>query len=102
MKKGIILAISLSVILAANAFAEKDAHYLEIKKYKDAQREAKKNAPASSSATHEKTFWEKEGERSGLGGSGNRMGSFVKNLNPVPFFKSQKEAYDARKAATTK
>lgn len=98
MKKGIILAAALLVIFGANAFAEKDAHYLEIQKYKQEQREAKKNAPASS-ATQEKGFWQKEGERSGLGNPGNNIGSFVKNLNPVPFFKSQQEQYQARKAA---
>ena len=44
MKKGIILALSLLLIVAANAFAEHDASYEAMKKYKAEQREAKKNA----------------------------------------------------------
>ena len=102
MKKGIVLALSLLLIVAANAFAEHDANYEAMKKYKAEQREAKKNAASNPAASHEKTFWEKEGDRSGLGDSGNRMGGFLKNLNPVPFFKSQQEAYNARKAGGVK
>ena len=78
----------------------KQAHFKEMKEIKDkqrAEREAEKKNP-SPSQNKGPGFWEKEAERSGLGGSGSRMGTFVKNLNPVPFFKEQKEKYNARKA----
>ena len=102
MKKMMTVVFALVLMaFAGNAFAEKDEHYMEIKKYKDAQRAAKKSAPAAS-ASHEKTFWEKEGERSGLGESGGRMGNFLRNMNPVPFFKNQREAYEARKSGGVK
>ena len=101
MKKKTAVFILLFTAFAANAFADHDARYDELKKYKEEQREARKNAPAST-APHEKTFWEKEGDRSGLGNSGNGVGNFVKNLNPVPFFKSQQDAYNARKTGGVK
>ncbi|OIO36112.1 MAG: hypothetical protein AUJ72_06135 [Candidatus Omnitrophica bacterium CG1_02_46_14] len=77
----------------------KEAHFKEVKAVKEKQRAAREATKASSSANEKKApgFWEKEGERSGLGGSGSRMGQFIKNLNPVPFFKEQREKYDARK-----
>jgi hypothetical protein len=46
-------------------------------------------------------FWKKEGERSGLGNSGGRMGNWFKNMNPVPFFKDQEERYNSRKTQST-
>jgi hypothetical protein len=110
MKKMTAVLMMVLTAFAANALAaekvgmdaEREAHRLEMKKIKQAQRETKKNAPAVPAGPHEKTFWEKEGERSGLGDSRSRMGSFMKNLNPMPFFKSQQEAHDARKASGNK
>jgi hypothetical protein len=105
MKKVTVLFLC-SILFSGSALAltpqeEKQARYLEVKKIKDAQRarrELEKNNPEIA-AKKEKTFWQKEGERSGLAGNGSRMNSFFKNLNPVPFFKSQQEKYNARKAA---
>lgn len=95
-----------SILVCGNALAlspqeEKQARYNEVKKIKEAQRarrELEKNNPEIA-ASKEKTFWQKEGERSGLGGNGSRMNTFFRNLNPAPFFKSQQEKYNARKAA---
>lgn len=109
MKKA--TALFLIIIMSGVAYPtfamtpeeERQAHFQEMKKIKDKQRvdhEAeKKNEVSQPAGPHEKSFWEKEGERSGLGGSGSRMGNFLKNLNPVPFFKDQDERYKARKAA---
>ncbi len=81
----------------------REAHFKEMKEIKDKQRQEraieKKNPSPKSNVPG---FWEKEGERSGLGGTSSRMGNFFKNLNPVPFFKEQQERYDARKAGTIK
>ena len=82
----------------------KEAHFKEMKELKEKQRVAREAEKKNPVASQNKApgFWDKEGERSGLGGSGNRMGTFVKNLNPVPFFKEQKERYDARKIGAVK
>ena len=105
MKK-IGMAVLVVALLAggtsAYAVDRSDPRYQEIKELKDkqrAEREAnKKNPPAE----NKNSFWHKEGERSGLGGSGNKVGSFIKNLNPAPFFKKQQEKYNDRKLAATK
>ena len=99
-----ILMVGASLPARAMTPAEQQkAHFQEMKAIKDKQRvdrdAEKKNEAANSNAKKEKGFWEKEGERSGLGG-GNRAGHFLSNLNPVPFFKDQDERYKARKAAT--
>ena len=79
----------------------KQAHFKDVKEIKEKQRQERKsvknNPPTAKS--NAPGFWEKEGERSGLGGSSSRMGTFLKNLNPVPFFKEQQERYEARKTA---
>lgn len=66
--------------------------------------EYKKWGPRKTESTSEKKpgFWAREAERSGLGGSGSRMGSFFKNLNPGPFLQEQKRRYEERKAAAIK
>ncbi len=108
MKKKISWVLFL-LMLTTNGFAvtvtgpdaARDAHRKEMKAIKDAQRqarEAKKSAPQNP-ADKKPGFWEREGERSGLGSSGNRIGTFFKNLNPVPFFKDQQDKYNERKAA---
>lgn len=106
MKKSVILALVLS-FLSFNVFAaepvgsdaEREAHRQEMKAIKDAQRAARQNKPQ---AVKDKNvapgFWEKEGERSGLGRMGH-VGNVLQNLNPMPFFKTQDEQYKARKAA---
>lgn len=43
------------------------------------------------------SFWKREGERSGLGNSGERVGSFFKRLNPMPFLVDQEKKYNERK-----
>lgn len=110
MKKLIALFLVMGFVgMCRPAFAmtpeeEKKAHFDAMKAVKEKQRAEreteKKNDSSKPSGPHEKSFWEKEGERSGLGGSGNRMGNIFKNLNPVPFFKDQEERYKARKAGT--
>ncbi len=110
MKKqiaGILLCMSFSlwgVTYAMTPEEAKAAHFKEMKQIKEKQREAREAVKAAP-VPHEKKapgFWEKEGERSGLGDTGSRFSQFAKNLNPVPFFKEQREKYDARKTATTK
>lgn len=111
MKKVITLSLLLMVV-CASAFARavegpdavRHAHREEMKKIKAAQRETKAAKASRGDAEAKKApgFWEREGERSGLGSSGNRAGAFFKNLNPVPFFKEQQERYNARKTASGK
>lgn len=101
MKRVAVLVLSLFVLSAQGFAAEgpdaaRHAHREKMKVIKQAQREARKNAPKQPQG-NANGFWSKEGERSGL----NRMkpsGEFLKNLNPMPFFKSQDEQYKARKA----
>ncbi len=79
-----------------------DPHYQEMKKLKTqqrAEREANKKNPAPADKS---SFWYKEGQRSGLGDSGNKTGNFLQKLNPVPFFKEQQDKYNARKVAAVK
>ena len=94
----------LGVSYALTPEEAKEAHFKEVKEIKEKQRQERSAIKAGSSSAEKKApgFWEKEGERSGLGGSGSRVGKFVKNLNPVPFFKEQRERYNARKATETK
>lgn len=47
-------------------------------------------------------FFSREGERSGLKESTANWGNFWTNVNPVNFFKNQKDAYEARKAGAAK
>ena len=75
-----------------------DPHYQEIKKLKAEQRTAREANKKNPSPVNQNSFWHKEGERSGLSGTGSSAGNFLKNLNPVPFFKNQQEKYNARKA----
>ena len=102
MKKSAILVLSL-LVLSTQVFAAEGpdaaraAHRQEMKVIKQGQREARKNAPKAPRG-ESNSFWSKEGERSGL----NRMkpsGEFLKNLNPMPFFKTQDEQYKELKAA---
>ena len=102
MKRSIVLALSLS-LACANAFAAvgadlaREAHRKEMKVIKDAQRAQRNNAPKAAQKAAP-GFWDREAERSGFSRMG-QPGDFLKNLNPMPFFKSQDEQYRARKAA---
>ena len=105
MKK-VIALLSLSVFVCASALAaegpeaERQQHREEMKKIKQEMRQKRQANPASAKVpTKMDRFWQKEGERSGLGNTGGRMGHWFKNLNPMPFFKNQDEQYKARKAA---
>ena len=111
MKRFVIFILTFGILASAvPVFAEspeeaKKRQYQEIKAIKDKQRlerEARKSGKTASGVPAEESkaakFWKKEGERSGLGNPGERMGNVFKNLNPVPFFKDQKERYNARKA----
>ena len=106
MKK--IMASSLLVLLMAlhGAFAmtpeeAKKAHFQEMKKIKDAQREAR-GVEKKNTAPKQPGFWDREAKRSGLSETGAGMGQWAHNLNPVPFFKDQQEKYNARKTAAVK
>ena len=109
MKKSVIFVLFFMFAASLSAFAadtnapelDRQARRAEVKKIKDQQRQSRKNGPSSTEKKWS-DFWAKEGERSGLGNSGNRVGNFFGNLNPVPFFKSQEEQYKARKAAAKK
>ena len=107
MKKTFALILSLIVVSGTFAHAEtpeeaRKGHYLEMKKIKDSMRENKKSEISNPSApSHASEFWKKEGERSGLGNTGNRMGTFFKNLNPAPFFKDQQDRYNSRKTGVS-
>ncbi len=107
MKKIVVWTLFLGLV-CANAFAvspeeAEKAHYQEMRKIKEQQRvshEAEKAGTPANATKKAPGFWEKEGERSGLGGNGSRFSNFFSNLNPVPFFKKQEEDYKARKAAS--
>lgn len=106
MKKTIVFIIC-SIFVASlfpSVYAEemtpeaaKKAHFAEMKKIKDAQRQARLNAPKPQGPKGP-TFWDKEGERSGFKQLGENIAGVGKNFNPVPFFKSQEEQYEARRA----
>ena len=100
-----LMIMILGVVLPVSAMSPQEqekARRQEMKIIKDKQRaekEARKLAKVEGKeGPHEKSFWEKEGERSGFGNPGNGIGQFVKNLNPAPFFKDQEDKYKARKA----
>ena len=63
----------------AARYAHRDA-MKEIKKKQRETRQADKVAAQTNAGPHQETFWDREGKRSGLGDSGNRMGTFLKNL----------------------
>ena len=103
MKKAAVWVLSI-MFMSSGAFAaekvgqdaEREAHRLQMKAIKQAQREAKgKEAPAPQGKAY--GFWQREGERSGLGESTSSMGNFFKDINPVNFLKTQEDAYNARK-----
>ncbi len=105
MKK-IGMAVLAVALLAGGTSAyagnANDPHYQEIKALKEKQRAEREANRKNPPPVDKNSFWHKEGERSGLGDTGNRAGSFLKNLNPAPFFKKQQEKYNERKAAAVK
>ena len=110
MKKFMAAVLFLSFLAfhgVASAMSPDEAQktrYQEMKAIKDKQRlerEAEKKNPSAKS-NGQPGFWAKEGERSGLGGSSSRAGTFFKNLNPVPFFKEQQDRYNTRKVGGIK
>lgn len=106
MKKAIFTLLALTLV-ATGAYADPktdaEKKYQEMKAIKDAQRAErlkKKEGVATGAVKKEPTFWDREAERSGLGRmNAGGVGTWVQNLNPMPFFKSQDEQYKARKAA---
>ncbi len=76
--------------------AQEKAHWAEIKKIKDAKRQARLAAGKAGAKKKNDDFWDKEAKRSGFAETGESLGNFMRNLNPVPFFKSQQESYEAR------
>jgi hypothetical protein len=103
MKKVAFLMLAVMLAGATASYAAETASYDEMKAIKAKQRadrEARKGSPAE--PTKMQKFWKNEGERSGLGESSSRMGSFMRNLDPRPFFRRQKEQYDARNTGGVK
>ena len=104
MKKVIALFLSM-MFVGASAYAgmtpdqARQAHRKEMKAVKDAQREARKNKPAVAPGDKKPSLWEKEGVRSGLSETGASINTFIKGLNPVPFFREQDRRYKERKTA---
>ncbi|MBI2095048.1 MAG: hypothetical protein HYT89_02650 [Candidatus Omnitrophica bacterium] len=102
MKKAIGMLIFAVFLLqgAGIAFAAERGtpEYERLKEYKRVQREKRMNERKDSGANGS-AFWSQELERSGLKEVGPKVGRFLKNLNPAPFLKEQKERYDERKAA---
>lgn len=103
----IILILTCGPVLAESPKvgpdAERAAHRAEMTHIKKQMREREssgQNTPAPKKTAP--TFWEKEGERSGLAQTGTGAGQFVRNLNPVPFFKEQQKRYNERKAQKTR
>ena len=82
MKKAI--ALFLFIALASPAFAAQRGtkEYEELKAYKKAQKEKKEQAKANT-ASHEKGFWQKEAERSGLAGTGAMIANSTTCLMPL-------------------
>ena len=79
---------------------EKKARYEEVKKIKEKQRterQAEKTNPQAA-ASKGRSFWQKEGERSGVGQTGAGAANALSRLNPLPFLRDQKDKYNARKA----
>ena len=108
MRKIITLALFAALVWSAGAWARtvtgpdaaRHVHREEMKAVKAAQRQEKAEGTSSPRTDKAPGFWEKEGERSGLGNSGSRVGSLVRSLNPVPFFKDQEAKYNARKGGS--
>ena len=98
-----VLAVALlaggSTAYAGNA---NDPHYQEIKALKEKQRAEREANRKNPPAVDKNSFWHKEGERSGLSGTGSGISGFIKKMNPAPFFKNQQEKYNERKTAATK
>lgn len=107
MKK-LVLFVSLFTLVSSASFAEavrvgpdadRAARREEMKLIKQKMRQQEASAPKTNTPSKWGQFWAKEGERSGLGQSGNGASKFFQNLNPAPFFKNQQERYEQRKAA---
>lgn len=106
MKRAVVGGLFLALIFTGSGWAStvspeeaREAHRNQMRKIKAEQRTAREAARNNPQAAADKApgFWEREGERSGLGMSGERAKGFFKNLNPVRFFKEQEEKYEARK-----
>ncbi len=110
MKK--IITFSIIAILAAapavharaveGPDAARHARRAELIAERRAQGPAAESTRAAKPAGDSKMakFWKNEGERSGLGDSGSRMGNFFRSLNPGPFLRNQEKRYEERKAAS--
>ena len=103
MKKVVLFVLSAlcvsSVVMAAEPVgndAARKMHRMEMKKIKQSMHETAKTQPQTT-PSQGKGFWEKEGERSGLGNSGSGVSNFISQLNPAPFFRDQNAKYKARK-----
>ena len=106
MKKAMALFLFLTMV-SAPAFAEavmmgpdamRQEHRAELIQQRKARGDSGKPA-AQASGNKEPGFWQKEGERSGLSNSGNRINQFFSALNPAPFFQDQEKRYNERKIA---
>ncbi len=101
----IVSVLFLSGLVPAFSAEPGSPEYQKMKEYKAAQRKAREAQEANGGGNTVKKapgFWDREGERSGLTQTGQGMGSFFKNINPVPFFKDQRERYQQRRASAGK
>ena len=106
MKKSLLVVFVLVFSLGPLGFAmtpdeARKAHYEEVKKLRETQRQ-NRSTSVSTPGEHKETFWDREAKRAGFADTGNNVTTLIKNLNPVPFFKSQQERYEARRAAAVK
>ncbi|HTL70930.1 MAG TPA: hypothetical protein VL404_06535 [Candidatus Eisenbacteria bacterium] len=111
MNKSVTFAILVS-FLAVPAFAAqtavgpdaaRQAHRAQLIEERRARGpEAERTKKPAGEESKMSKFWKNEGERSGLGNTGSRAGSFLRNLNPVPFFAEQDRRYKERQASAQK
>lgn len=94
-----VLAIAFPAAAQARTYTGPDAARHErrqamIEERRARGEESSRTAPAAKAEGE--GFWAREAKRSGV--SEWKPGNFIRNLNPAPFFKEQKERYEARKA----
>ena len=103
MKKVVSMLVFALFVSQGFVFAAEKGtpEYEKMKEYKKAQREARAKVASEPAGNNGPTFWDREGERSGLNQFGPSVSKFIQNLNPVPFIQSQGKKYEERKASAT-
>ena len=88
MKKAVVFLLLFSALSVPSVFAAErgTAEYERLKEVKKAQREKReheKKAAADPSVPREKSFWQKEAERSGFAGTGAMFSNAVAAAIPL-------------------